>query len=116
MCTKRARKERSPRDAYVGKSCAGKNPYRRRETVARVTRNVVKQLERPFGDVDRFVRLSSKTFGHDMELDCVVVGIGTPHGRSYKVPVRVRYGRTACHIPEYKYDASVRNAQRTSHQ
>jgi len=31
------------------------------------------------------------------------VGIGAPHESSYKVPVRVKYGRTACRIPKSKW-------------
>eukprot|EP00102_Acyrthosiphon_pisum_P020458 XP_016657668.1 PREDICTED: uncharacterized protein LOC100575281 isoform X2 [Acyrthosiphon pisum] len=57
-------------------------------------------LKKPFKHVERFVRLSSKTLSSDVELSCVVVGIGAPHERGYKVPVRVKYGRTACRIPK----------------
>ncbi|XP_025203126.1 uncharacterized protein LOC112600174 [Melanaphis sacchari] len=58
------------------------------------------KLKKPFQYVERFVGLSSRTFNSDVELNCVVVGIGAPHERSYKVPVRVKYGRTACRIPK----------------
>lgn len=60
------------------------------------------QLEKPFHHSDHFIKLSKKTFKDDVELDCIVVGIGEPYGRGYKVPVRVQYGRSACQIPEMK--------------
>lgn len=68
-----------------------------------LAKNIMRlQLEKPFEHVNRFVALSSKTFKDDVELDCVVAGIGSLYGVGYKVPVRVRYGRTACVIPEFK--------------
>ncbi|CAI6348823.1 unnamed protein product [Macrosiphum euphorbiae] len=60
------------------------------------------KLKKPFKHVERFVRLSSKTLNSDVELSCMVVGIGAPNERGYKVPVRVKYGLTACRIPKSK--------------
>ncbi|XP_060843057.1 uncharacterized protein LOC132923217 [Rhopalosiphum padi] len=58
------------------------------------------KLKKPFKHVERFVGLSSRTFKSDVELNCMVIGIGAPHERGYKVPVRVKYGQTACRIPK----------------
>ncbi|XP_060877711.1 granzyme A-like [Metopolophium dirhodum] len=60
------------------------------------------KLKKPFKHVERFVRLSSKALNSDVELSCVVVGIGAPHERGYKVPVRVKYGLAACRVPKSK--------------
>ncbi|XP_050054742.1 uncharacterized protein LOC114128086 isoform X3 [Aphis gossypii] len=58
------------------------------------------KLKKPFKNVEHFVGLSPRTLKSDVELNCVIVGIGAPHERGYKVPVRVKYGRTACRIPK----------------
>lgn len=65
------------------------------------------QIKRPFRDaIASFVQLSSEIIAEDVELDCVIIGIGTRHeSHGYKVPVRVRYGRQACEIPQLKWVA-----------
>ncbi|CAH1737308.1 unnamed protein product [Aphis gossypii] len=60
------------------------------------------KLKKPFKHVEHFVGLSPRTLKSDVELNCVIVGISAPHERDYKVPVRVKYGRTACRIPKSK--------------
>ncbi|CAH1737321.1 unnamed protein product [Aphis gossypii] len=60
------------------------------------------KLKKPFKHVEHFVGLSPRTLKSDVELNCVIVGIGAPHERGYKVPVRVKYGRTASRIPKSK--------------
>ncbi|VVC29189.1 Peptidase S1, PA clan,Serine proteases, trypsin domain [Cinara cedri] len=71
------------------------------DSVKRVGDLSLIRLKRPFRNVGRFVRLSSDIFADDIELDCLIIGIGFPHeGHGYKVPVRVQYGRNACKIPE----------------
>lgn len=64
------------------------------------------QLKKPFFNVDHFVRLSFYPFKNDIELECVIVGIGAPYSSGYKVPVHVQYGSSACHIPELKWAPS----------
>ncbi|XP_050060097.1 uncharacterized protein LOC126551256 isoform X2 [Aphis gossypii] len=91
---------KTPRNSVKYHRTISVHPHPLYNKVTRISDLSLVKLKKPFKHVEHFVGLSPRTLKSDVELNCVIVGIGAPHERGYKVPVRVKYGRTACRIPK----------------